>query len=129
MASWRERESERRTRSRQTNESTALARVVTPAAEHADSFVCECGDRACSCAIGLTLAEYESVREYATHFVVAPNHENPESESVVEENERFTVVEAVGGEAVKLARRSDPRETAAGTSARRPGRFGRPVRG
>lgn len=73
------------------------------------SFRCECGDRACTGAIRLTAAEYESVRAYATHFAVARNHENPEREHLVEEQERFAVVEAVSGEAVKLARRSHPR--------------------
>ena len=34
----------------------------------------------CTCAIALTLAEYEAVRAYATHFAIARNHENPESE-------------------------------------------------
>jgi hypothetical protein len=78
------------------------------------SFRCECGDRGCTCAIPLTLAEYESVRAYATHFAIARHHENPESEQLIEEHERFAVVETVSGEAVKLARRSDPRQTRSG---------------
>ncbi|MCA1697507.1 MAG: hypothetical protein LC790_00800, partial [Actinobacteria bacterium] len=63
----------------------------------------------CTCAIALTLAEYESVRAYATRFVVARNHENPESERVVDENTRFAVVEQVTGDEVKHARKNDPR--------------------
>jgi hypothetical protein len=74
------------------------------------SFECECGDEGCTCAIRLTLPEYESVRAYATHFAIARNHENPESEQLIEEHERFAVVEAVSGEGVKLARRSYPRQ-------------------
>jgi hypothetical protein len=58
----------------------------------------------------LTLAEYESVRGYATHFAIARNHENPETEEPISEHERFAVVETVSGEAVKLARRSYPRQ-------------------
>jgi len=104
MASWRERESEKQARCREQNESTARA----PAAGAASFFRCECGDGACSRAIKLTLAEYAVVRAYATHFAVARNHENPESEQVIQENERFAVVETVTGEATKLARRSDP---------------------
>ena len=73
------------------------------------SFRCECGDGGCTCAIRLTLAEYESVRAYATHFAIARDHENPESEQLIEEHERFAVVAAVSGEAVKLARMSYPR--------------------
>lgn len=74
------------------------------------SFRCECGDEACACAIRLTAAEYESVRAYATHFAIARNHENPESEQLIEEHERFAVVEMVSGEAAKLARRTYPRQ-------------------
>jgi stearoyl-CoA desaturase (delta-9 desaturase) len=57
------------------------------------------------------------VRAYATHFAIARNHENPESEQLIEEHERFAVVETVSGEAVKLARRSNPRQWHGKTSA------------
>ena len=50
------------------------------------------------------------MRASATHFAVAPNHENPESEQVMQENERYAIVKTVTGEATKLARRSDPRQ-------------------
>ena len=99
MVSWRDRESEKRARCREQNEATARA-----------PFRCECGDGDCNRAIGLTPAEYATVREYATHFAIARNHENPESEQVIEENERYAVVETVTGNATKLARRSDPRQ-------------------
>jgi hypothetical protein len=75
------------------------------------SFRCECGDEGCTEVIRLTLAEYESVRDCPTRFAVARNHENPESEQLVEEHQRFTVVETVTGESVKLARRSYPRQS------------------
>ena len=71
-------------------------------------FVCECGDRACSEAIEVTLTEYETARSRPTLFLVAPGHETTEFEHVVEQNERFAVVEKAGaGEAI--ARRHDPR--------------------
>ena len=110
MASWRDRESETQARSREENESTARARGSPTAGGGIDPFRCECGDDACTCAIRLTGAEYESVRAYATHFAIARNHENPESEQLVEEHERFAVVETVSGEAAKIARRTDPRQ-------------------
>ena len=50
------------------------------------------------------------MRAYPTHFAIARNHENPESEQLIEEHERFAVVETVSGDAAKLARRSDPRQ-------------------
>ena len=109
MASWRERESETQARSREANEATARAGVSAPADGVMGSFRCECGDVGCLCAIWLTSMEYESVRSYATHFAIAPDHENPESEQLVEEHERFTVVEMVSRDAARLARKSDPR--------------------
>jgi hypothetical protein len=109
MASWRQQESEKQVRARNANESAARAVAATAAGESVESFACECGDRGCTCAISLTLAEYESVRAYATHFAIAPDHENPESEQVIAEGVRFAVIETVSPEATKLARRSDPR--------------------
>jgi hypothetical protein len=44
-----------------------------------------------------------------THFVVALDHENPETETIVEDNERFAVVETYAGEASQIARETDPR--------------------
>ena len=105
MSDWRRREAETQARSREENEKKARARTSGIRA-----FRCECGDLACTCAIGLTLVEYEAVRAYATRFAVAPNHENPESDRLVEEHERYAVVEMVAGEAVKLARKSNPRQ-------------------
>ena len=94
-------------RSREANETRA--RADGSGAAGLDSYGCECGDADCSRAVRLTHAEYESVRAYATRFVIAPDHEDPEREQVVEEHERFAVVDAVSGDAVKLARRSNPR--------------------
>jgi hypothetical protein len=107
--SWRRRESDKQVRARNANERVAKRFVATGPGQGRHSFVCECGDRGCSSPISLTLAEYESVREYATHFVIARDHENPESERVITEGERFAVIETVSPEATKLARRSDPR--------------------
>jgi hypothetical protein len=96
-------------RARDANESTAQTFAATPAGQSVDSFVCECGDRACTRVISLTLEEYASVRAYATHFAIARDHENPESERVITESERFAVIATVSPEATKLARRSDRR--------------------
>ena len=110
MVSWQVREAAKQSRSRNQNEATALTPGVGCPEVDERSFWCECGDAQCSCSITLTLVEYELVREYATHFAVALNHENPESEHVVEEHERFATVEVITGEAAKLARTSDPRQ-------------------
>ena len=108
MTSWQQRESDRQARSREQNEWTAHARADTYG--WMSTFRCECGAEACTCPIRLTLGEYESVRAYATRFAIARDHENPEIEQVISEDERFAVVEIVSGEAAKLARRSYPRQ-------------------
>ena len=96
-------------RARDANESTAQTFAATRAGQSVNSFVCECGDRACTRVISLTLEEYASVRAYATHFAISRDHENPESEGVITESERFAVIETVSPDATKLARQSDPR--------------------
>jgi hypothetical protein len=117
MSNWRERECDRQARCREENEATARGRASAPTDGRMSDFQCECGDQGCTCAIRLTLAEYESVRACATQFAIARHHENPESEQLIEEHERFAVVEAVSGEAVKLARRSNPRHWRRQTSS------------
>ena len=72
-------------------------------------FICECGDRSCAGLLQLSVAEYEAVREHAARFAIAPNHENPEVERVVEQNGRFAVVETVTGLLSKPARETNPR--------------------
>ncbi len=95
-SSWRARESEKQIRTREQNETAT------------GDFRCECGDGACTTLIALTPPEYAAVRAYATHFAMAPNHENPESEQVLEEHPLYAVVETVTPDATRRARRSDP---------------------
>lgn len=74
-----------------------------------DRLVCECGNPSCMQPIELTRAEYERVRAHASRFIVALNHENPETESIVEQNERFAIVESYAGASSWIARATDPR--------------------
>jgi hypothetical protein len=71
-------------------------------------FLCECGRQECFEALPVTRAVYEAVREKPDRFLVAPGHENPEIERVVEEHDRYYVVEKVG-EAGAIAEEADPR--------------------
>lgn len=75
----------------------------------APEFLCECARTECHDTIELTLAEYEAVRAYPTRFAVAPGHELPRGESVIETTARFSVVEKDPGEAAELAAELDPR--------------------
>ena len=74
-----------------------------------NQLICECGNPNCTQQIKLTGDEYERVRAHASRFVVALNHENPETESIVEQNDRFAVVETYAGESSRIARETDPR--------------------
>ena len=98
MPSWRDGESEKRARCREQNEDTA-----DPGGRQ-HLLPLRMRRRPCTCTIAMTPGEYATVRTYATHFAVTRNHENPESEQVIEENTRFAVVETVAGNATKLAR-------------------------
>ena len=57
-------------------------------------FACECGRRAaCDGRVVMSLAEYEVVRRQDDRFAVVPGHETDEIESVVEQNERYVIVD------------------------------------
>ncbi len=58
--------------------------------------------------VALTLGEYEAVRANPRRFVIVRGHDLPEVEVVVEDHERYAVVEKVGA-AGDEAERQDPR--------------------
>ena len=73
-------------------------------------FVCECADPACAERVPATLDQYEDVRSDGTHFLLAPGHELPELERVVERpHGRFVVVEKFNAVVARTVRRLDPR--------------------
>ena len=111
MASWQEQEIRNEAGFRDRNEwiRHENQRFATDGSTFA--IVCECGDAACEQSIRLTILEYEAVRDYATRFAVAPNHENPEAEYVVGEHPLFTVVEKITSTARRIIRETDPRQT------------------
>lgn len=107
--SWAE-EARRRVSIRCANERLERSCVGLGADDHGRFyFICECGDRSCEALLQLSVAEYEAVREHAARFAIAPNHENPEVERVVQQNGRFAVVETVTGLLSKPARETNPR--------------------
>src|ERR671930_1960415 len=56
-------------------------------------FHCECGRDGCGERVRMTVAEYEHVRADNDRFALAPGHETPAMEAVVESNDRFVVVD------------------------------------
>ena len=82
---------------------------VTAGRNALGEVVCECADQTCAETIPLTLDEYEAVRRTPTHFLVRPGHDVPEIERVVDETDRYVVVEkfdVAGYVATKLDPRS-----------------------
>ena len=71
-------------------------------------YLCECSDTACIEGIELEQEEYERARSRPTVFFVVPGHERPGLEKVVEEHERFFLVEKTA--AVDAVVATDPRE-------------------
>jgi hypothetical protein len=55
-------------------------------------FFCACGRPDCDAKLLLTLSEYEAASK-PDQFIVAPGHDNPQIEQVVETKDRYLVVE------------------------------------
>jgi hypothetical protein len=61
------------------------------------NFLCECALESCAEAVRLNLSEYGRVREHPRRFIVIAGHEDPTCERVVEQSQRYLVVEKIGG--------------------------------
>jgi hypothetical protein len=72
------------------------------------AFVCECGQADCTESLRVSVADYERIRAEPTHFIVAPGHESPEVERIVERTEHYDVVRKNSEEA-EIAIKTDPR--------------------
>lgn len=53
-------------------------------------LICECADPACQAVIRLSRAQYERVRAKATHFAIAPAHDEEAFGRVVERHDGFS---------------------------------------
>jgi hypothetical protein len=76
--------------------------------ERAGAFVCECADETCVVLLSVPGEEYVAVRGHPRRFVVAPGHEDPALETVVERRKGYFVVEKYGTPG-DIAERLDPR--------------------
>src|SRR5947207_12922184 len=81
---------------RTVNERIESVSQAVPETDPNMDFLCECDNVGCVEKVSATLAEYESVRAAPTHFIVLPDHADPQVEHVVSSNERFAVVEKEG---------------------------------
>jgi hypothetical protein len=72
-------------------------------------IICECGDSGCVARVLIAIHGYESVRAEPRRFIIVPGHEMTEIEFVVEENERYVVVQKREGEPALVAEQFDER--------------------
>jgi hypothetical protein len=92
---------------REVNE--AIAKTATRFESEEADFVCECADPDCAHRVTADLDDYEDVRAEATHFLLAPGHEEPGLERVVERTGEYQVVEKLGATMRRIVRRLNPR--------------------
>jgi|SRR3954466_10815339 len=89
MPSREERLAQNEVRFREINESAQPERER----QGSGRFVCECADRSCLVWIDVPAEQYAAVRQKPRLFIVAPTHEIPDIESVVERHSGYFVVE------------------------------------
>jgi hypothetical protein len=106
---WREDEVVNEVRARSRNEERGRINDASALLRDRGEYACECGHGSCTTLIYLTHAEYEEVRERATYFAIAADHENPEYEAVIAHNDRYAVVEKLLEMPRRIARDTDPR--------------------
>jgi hypothetical protein len=75
---------------------------------HLFEFICECSNLDCTLRLPLTLSLYEAARSDPATFIVAPGHELPEIEDVIERGAGYQMVRKIGA-AAALAAQQDPR--------------------
>jgi hypothetical protein len=86
----------------------AIAKTAERFASDEADFVCECADPSCAHRVTADLEDYEDVRSEATHFLLAPGHEEPRAERIVRRAGAYDVVEKTGLVG-RIARRLNPR--------------------
>jgi hypothetical protein len=94
---------------REVNEQIRGLNQTFGAQEGSLSVICECGDSDCVDRIQMRISGYERVRSDPRLYVIAPGHEIPDVETVVEEAEGYAVVQKHEGDPAELARKTNPR--------------------
>jgi hypothetical protein len=114
VETWRKAEAVRRGLLREVNERIASLSRNFARQERISTvqLICECGDRTCKQPVEVTLAAYDRVRADPRRYLIAVNHEDPETETVIAVDDRHAVVETLAGNASKLAEITDPRRRA-----------------
>jgi hypothetical protein len=105
MNLWEERAARNEALFREVNERIEALHVQSAT----DEFVCECPDDTCTERLTVALATYERVRNTPLLFLVAPGHERPALEHVVEQGDGFLIVKKDNPTATRIAKQTDPR--------------------
>ena len=71
-------------------------------------YYCECADLECRDRVELSKEDYERARANARHFVVVPGHELPDIETVIHENDGWSIIEKPD-EVADIVEATDPR--------------------
>lgn len=87
----------------------SLNRAMAAISDETMHIVCECGELSCIVQLVVGIADYERIRRDATLFFVAPGHEMPDVEDVVEETPKYYVVRKHEGEPARVAREMNTR--------------------
>ena len=77
--------------------------------DHVYEFLCECSNVGCDLRLQVPLSTYEQARADSAVFIVAPGHDLPEIEEVIERGDGFQLVRKEG-EAAELAEETNPRD-------------------
>ena len=93
---------------RETNEAIERGQWPGDAAKPV-RFRCECSRLECGEAVEITLADYERVRSFPRRFIVAPGHETPKIEKVIDRSDGYVIVEKQDT-AGDTAAATDPRQ-------------------
>jgi hypothetical protein len=94
---------------REVNESiSALNHGFQIAEPELIDVMCECIHMKCTASVSMTVAAYEGLRRFPTHFVVKEGHEVATGERMVSEAAGYVVVEKSGPEGI-FAVGADPR--------------------
>ena len=72
-------------------------------------MLCECSEQDCGRVVAMTVQEYEHVRQNARRFAVAKGHVAHDIESIVDETDRFVVIEKSEGVPAAIAEGTDTR--------------------
>jgi hypothetical protein len=70
-----------------------IAEIASSSAGDLPEFLCECSRNDCAKTIALSLPEYDRIRSSPNLFVIAPGHERPEVDRVVEARHDSHLVE------------------------------------